>query len=274
MVKTRSGGSPRADTLERQASLENVVEEENQNVVDDERVVKKKRGRPRTKEKDKGTKDEDVCPLCKELVEWDVDAVGCEECEAWIHKSCLFMTDEEYEGLIAGDSEWYCDCCLQNKANNVVWGSMVGEGDIRAELSRIYDVIITWNKNLFILPRGSSGEKFIKELTKLIYFFVNKTAWESLSLKLVHVFIPLMLQKPSESSTARNNAKYLSERLEKWKNGDLKSLMDEAQAIQFKLKQKKQKEVTSNQKGFCRLMMLGKVGQAMKLINNEDSIKV
>ena len=89
---------------------------------------------------------------------------------------------------------------------------------------------------------------------------MNKTAWESLSLQLVHVFIPIMLQKPSSKSKARDNAKYLLDRLEKWKNGDIKSLMDEARVIQDKLKRRKQSEKSSIQKGFSRLMMVGKVG--------------
>ena len=275
MAKTRSGGSCRADTLERQASLEGVVEEEN--VVDDEDVAKKKRGRPRTKEK--GTKNEDylhpsedICPICKVRVEW-VDALQCEECEVWIHKDCLCMTDEEYEGhKTCEEDEWYCDCCQLNRSNNVKWGTMFGEGCVRSELTKIYDQIITWCKNLFMLPRGKSGELFIKELTRLIYHFVNKTAWESLSLQLVHVFIPLMLQKPSSTSKARDHAERLLDRLEQWKNGDLVSLMDEARVIQGRLKKRKQAEETSRQKGFSRLMMVGKVGQAMKLINNEDSV--
>ena len=48
--------------------------------------------------------------------------------------------------------------------------------------------------------------------------------------------------------------------------------MDEARVIQDKLKRRKQSEKSSIQKGFSRLMMVGKVGQAMKLINNEDAV--
>ena len=123
-----------------------------------------------------------------------------------------------------------------------------------------------------MLPRGKSGERFIKELTRLLYLFVNKTAWENLSLQLVHVFFPLMLQKPASTSKARDHAKYLLARLEKWTNGDLKGLLDEARVIQEKLKRRKKADDSSRQKGFSRLMMVGKVGQAMQLINNEDSV--
>ena len=48
---------------------------------------------------------------------------------------------------------------------------MVGELYIRNELSLIYEEIITWKKKLFQLPRGSGAEKFIKELTRLMYLF-------------------------------------------------------------------------------------------------------
>ena len=149
---------------------------------------------------------------------------------------------------------------------------MVGELYIRNKLSLIYEEIITWKKNVFQLPRGSGAEKFIKELTRLIYLFVNKTAWEGLALQMVHVFIPLMLQKPSQKSKARDHAKYLLTRLKRWNDGDLKSLMAEHRAIQLKLQQVKRKEAESQLTGFSRLMLLGKVGQAMKLINNGDAI--
>ena len=163
-------------------------------------------------------------------------------------------------------------CCLLRKSNNVTWGDMVGELLIKNELTLIYDEIIRWKKNLFQLPRGGSAEKFIKELTRLIYLFVNKTAWKKVALQMVHVFIPLMLQKPSINSKARDHSKYLLTRLQSWKDGDLKSLMEQNRAIQRKVKQQRCKEAESKLKGFSRLMMIGKVGQAIKLINNEDSI--
>ena len=42
--------------------------------------------------------------------------------------------------------------------------------------------------------------------------------------------------------------------------------------IQLKLQDLKRKEVESQVKGFSRLMLEGKVGQALKLINNDDAI--
>ena len=174
------------------------------------------------------------------------------------------MSTEEYADHGSSENEWFCDCCLLRKSNNVTWGDMVGEVLIKNELALIYDEIIKWKKNLFQLPRGSSAEKFIKELTRLIYLFVNKTAWERVALQMVHIFIPLMLQKPSINSKARDHSKYLLSRLQRWKDGDLKGLMEQSRAIQLKIKQQKRKEAESKLKGFSRLMMIGKVGPAMK----------
>ena len=82
-----------------------------------------------------------------------------------------------------------------------------------------------------------------------------------------------MLQKPSRKSKARDHAKYLTTRLERWRQGNLTSLMDECQEIQKRLVKSRRQELESKEKAFCRLMLLGKVRQASKYINNDDCIK-
>ena len=130
----------------------------------------------------------------------------------------------------------------QIKANKIKWGDHSGEEIIQEMVQSAYADIIGWKKNIFRLPRGKCGSDFIKELTNLINHFVNKTPWQRLALLLVHVFIPLMLQKPSSKSKPRDHTKYLTTRLERWRNGQLKSLMDEAREIQERIKPNKNKE--------------------------------
>ena len=95
------------------------------------------------------------------------------------------------------------------------------------------------------------------------------------SFPLLHIFIPIMLQNPNPKSKPRVHSKYLTSRLERWKNGDIKSLMDEAAEIQRRLKSKTGvgSKDGADQKAFVKLMLLGKVGEAAKKINNDDSIK-
>ena len=142
-------------------------------------------------------------------------------------------------------------------------------------ITSTYDVIVGWKKNIFRLPRGKCGDDFSKELARLINLFVNKTKWERLALPLVHIFIPIMLQLPSPKSKPRENAKYMTSRLERWKEGNIESLMAEMREIQERIKphDKESIQEKSNQKMFVSLMLFGKLGDAAKKINNEDSIK-
>ena len=108
----------------------------------------------------------------------------------------------------------------------------------------------------------------------MINLFVRKTAWERLALSLVHIFLPIILQKPE----ARDHARYLTTRLKRWADGDLDSLMAETREIQQRMNSKKsakksaRKEET-REKAFLRLMMFAKIGPAAKYVNNDDNIK-
>ena len=82
-----------------------------------------------------------------------------------------------------------------------------------------------------------------------------------------------MLQKPYARSKAKNNALRLAIRLEKWAKGDIKGLMDESREIQLRLQTITSKKSESLLIQFNRLMLLGQVGKAVKLINNNSDIK-
>ena len=79
-----------------------------------------------------------------------------------------------------------------------------------------------------------------------------------------------MLQKPSRKSKAKENSEYLAKRLILWSEGKIKNLIAESKEIQKKVKEQFDKKTELKEQAFCRLMLLGKVGQAMKYINNED----
>ena len=63
--------------------------------------------------------------------------------------------------------------------------------------------------------------------------------------------------------------------MERWKEGQLLSLLSETGEIQSRLKPRPQKDIQNdvNRKMFTNLMLLGKLGDAAKKINNDDSIK-
>ena len=137
----------------------------------------------------------------------------------------------------------------------------------------IYQKIVTWRRNLFLLPRGKCGVDFINELSRLINDFVHDTKWKRISLSMLHIFIPLMLQKPAPKSKAKDNAQYLTKRLNLWREGKLTEILQECEKLQSSLRQVDKVKEESCQKAFSRLMLMGKVGQAMKFINNDSDIK-
>ena len=201
--------------------------------------------------------------------------VKCDKCRCWFHQACLHMTDEEYVRLTASDEEvrWFCSWCQSIMSNNIKWGEYEGEESIREIVQSTYNTIVGWKRNLFSLPRGKCGTDFIKKLTELINLFVEKTKWQRVALSLVHIFVPLMLQKPSAKSKPRDHAKYLASRLERWKSGDLTSILNETKEIQSRMKKSLSKKEESHHKYFIKLMMFGKIAEAAKKINNDDSIK-
>ena len=212
-----------------------------------------------------------ICPLC--AVEVDDSGLCCDRCNTWFHTICVNITEDEYNNLSESSANWFCDYCKSISANRIRWGTMEGEENIQAEVSKAYKEVIGWKKNIFLPPRGKAGSDLIKELTRLINLFVHKTNWERLALPLVHVFLPLMLQKPSKTSKAKDHAKYLLSRLEKWKAGGLEELLEEGKAIQKRIAANKKHKIESNRKAFCRLMLAGKLKQALGFINNDTDVK-
>ena len=102
--------------------------------------------------------------------------------------------------------------------------------------------------------------------------FTYKTNWKSISLKLIHVFMPVMLQHATPKSKPHQNYKFLKERL-KWRaDGDPDSLMKHCRQIQKKLNKKQREQTVNNQKAFCRLMLQGRVRKALNNINHREKL--
>ena len=214
--------------------------------------------------------DDPNCPVCREEVLEGQPGINCNSCKIWFHKSCLHMTEERFEELNGTDESWFCVLCCAIKANKIKWGEMEGEETIRKCISNTYIEITKWRKNLFLLPRGKAGSDFLEEKARLINLFVNNTKWARVSMAMENIFGPLLLQKPSKNSRARDNAIYLRRRLQLWSDGKVEELIAEAQEIQKRLDKQIKKKSEIKEKSFCSLVLLGKLRQAMKFINHED----
>ena len=78
------------------------------------------------------------------------------------------------------------------------WGERNGS-DFSRDLDVAYEEIVYWRQNLFLVPTGNAGKRFIKEMTRLINSWLDTTAIKPVALKALMVMPALLLQKPSRT---------------------------------------------------------------------------
>ena len=160
------------------------------------------------------------------------------------------------------------------KPREIIW-SVSPEGfPIKIQSSTItnaYNEIVTWKKNAFLVPYGRVGRDFIDELTSLINDWNNQTDSHHVSLKAMFVFLALALQKPSRKSKSKDHQVILSKRIEKWKKGEIESLVREGRVIQRRIGEYKGTGPPNRSKVFAKLIMEGQINSALRFLNESTS---
>ena len=94
-----------------------------------------------------------------------------------------------------------------------------------------YEKTVHWKKNLFMLPSGAAGKRYVEEVTRLMKLWIQDTPLKSISLKAIHVMPALLPQKPSKSSKAKDHLQALTRRITLWEEGNIKGLLHEGMTI-------------------------------------------
>ena len=115
-------------------------------------------------------------------------------------------------GLIQHSKTWrrkQADNVLQHSsANDVLNEAQVREryywkevpaNIFERDIQQVYYKIVYWRKNIFMVPSGGGGKKFIKEITRLINLWTNNSPLENIALKAIHVMPALLLQKSNKN---------------------------------------------------------------------------
>ena len=140
-------------------------------------------------------------------------------------------------------------------------------------VSNAYNVIVTWKKNLFQLPGNATGKAVRAEMARLCDAYTQKTDLEEISLKLLIIFGPLMLQKSSKRCKNKDNVLHLARRLEQWKRGEIDELLREGLAIQKRLLQPARRKGHVSEV-FSHLMLQGNVKAALRWLSQNTSEQV
>ena len=133
------------------------------------------------------------------------------------------------------NTHWLQDMPRKPVNEPFYWNEKPGTTFIN-ELNNAYEKIVYWRKNLFLLPIGAAGKRFINKMTRMINAWVYDTPIKNIALKALHVMPALLLQKPSKNSKSKDHLKSLERRFEIWKEGKLNELYEEGKAIQDRLK--------------------------------------
>ena len=149
------------------------------------------------------------------------------------------------------------------------WGTLEG-GEFTMIVDEIYEIVVYWRKNLFLVPNGPQGRAFLAEKTKLFQALAAAGPLERIAFKALAIMDHLLLQKPHYKSTSKVHVLSLEKRLQWWRSGDLRALYKEAATLQERLGMFQQKKQHALAKTFANLMITDRVHSAMRLLRQED----
>ena len=151
------------------------------------------------------------------------------------------------------------------------WGS-AEETSVIPLLDKIYKEVVCWKRNLFRVPFGSAGKRFVSEMARLFFDYANCSSTEIISLKAALVLPSLLLQHPHPKSKDKENISCLERCLNEWSDGHLSILFDECKQIQSRLRPSRPYESdTSNRRAIAFTNL---VCQSLRLLDSSSSGRI
>ena len=98
-------------------------------------------------------------------------------------------------------------------------------------IGKVYNDIIHWKCNNFLVPSGATGKLFIQDITRLLQAFADGSAMECIAMKASFV-MQILLQKPSQKTKSGDHVTHLKKRLDLLKQGDIPLRIQEGRCIQ------------------------------------------
>ena len=108
-----------------------------------------------------------------------------------------------------------------------IWGKYK-DHEFEKNLSQVYETVVFWRKNLFLLPSGKAGRKFIGKVSRLMSEWLHDSPLKDVTFKAIMVMPSLLLQKPSQKSKSKDHLTALEQRLELWESEEVMELLKES----------------------------------------------
>ena len=135
-----------------------------------------------------------------------------------------------------------------------------------------YEEVVHWRRNLFLVPSGSTGKSFVRELARLIRTLAEDSALAPVAMTAITTMPHLLLPKPTPKSRSKDHVLHLDRRLIMWRAGNIEGLMEESRAIQVRLvNQHSRNESDRMAAKFAKLMFQGRTRAAMRLLDEAQA---
>ena len=132
-----------------------------------------------------------------------------------------------------------------------------------------YLEVVQWRPNIFAIPLGAAGKKFVEESTRLVQAFAEGSALESVSFWALMLMPSLLLQQPTGQPSHRQRTDCLQRRLLLWATENIGELLLEGRVVQTDLRRRLTRKRYDPSEGisraFSQLMIQGKVKAALRL---------
>ena len=153
------------------------------------------------------------------------------------------------------------------------WGE-VDSSAFSTSIKAAYSEVVNWKRNIFTVPSGTHGKRFVNELARLIRAYADASAMEGVALYAAMVMPALLLQRPHRTSKTRDHRACLERRLPLWEAGDFHSLLQEGRCIQQKLRRQSFHHSPDDEsdltRRFTNFMHAGKTKDAVRLLSDQE----
>ena len=139
-------------------------------------------------------------------------------------------------------------------------------------IETMYNKILYFkHHNMFTPSQGTTTEMMTREMTRIIEEYNNDTSGKAMAMKLLMIMPKLLLQKEHMKAKKKENDKAFRRRMEAWQKGEYLELMEEAEAIQKRLRQQPRVETEGMiARKFRTRMEEGNVHQAGRLLQPQQ----
>ena len=161
-----------------------------------------------------------------------------------------------------------------DKPSMITWGTRSDGSLIVIPTSIItdaYNEIVTWRKNVFLVPYGKTGKEFIDQVTSHINDWNSNSDQQHISLKAAFVLLAVALQKPSPKSKTKDHQDFLSKRLALWKEGEISKLLREGRMLQGRIGKLKTFDQPEKSKIFAKLVLEGQINSALRFLSETST---